>query len=180
MLLDPQKSLLLIVDMQEKLVPAMFDKDDLLKNCVILVQTAALAGVPALASEQYPDGLGPTLPQLVDKYADLRRFPKMEFSCVKNSDLQRAIAAAARSQIVVCGIEAHVCVTQTAIDLKQAGYDVFVAADATASRLKSSKDVAMQRLSASGVTIVTSEMAGFEWVGSAAAPAFRPFSKLIR
>lgn len=180
MLLDPQISLLLVVDMQEKLVPAMSDKDELLRNCGILMQAASLAGVPALASEQYPDGLGPTLTQLADKYTELRRLPKIEFSCVKNDELKRTITAAARSQIVVCGIEAHVCVTQTAIDLKRAGYDVFVATDATASRLKSSKDIAMQRLSAAGVTIVTTEMAGFEWIGSAAAPAFKPFSKLIR
>lgn len=180
MLMDPRASLLLIVDVQEKLVPAMSDKDELVRNCSILLQAAAVAGVPVLASEQYPDGLGATLPELTKDHADLRRLAKVEFSCVRNEGLRREIDSLARPQIIVCGVEAHVCVTQTAIDLKASGKDVFVAADATASRQRYSKDVAMQRLSASGICVVTTEMVVFEWAGTAAAPAFKPLSKLIR
>lgn len=180
MLLDPRLSLLLVVDVQEKLVPAMSEKDELVKNCSILLQAASLAGVPVLVSEQYPAGLGATLPEITTQHADLKRFPKVEFSCARNEDLKRAIDSAAGSQMIICGVEAHVCVTQTAIDLKKAGKDVFVVTDATASRQRSSKDVAMQRLSASGISVVTAEMVVFEWAGTAAAPTFKQLSKLVR
>lgn len=180
MLMDPHSSLLLIVDLQEKLVPAMSDKDELVRNCSILLQAAATAGVPVIASEQYPNGLGGTLPEIAKDHAALKRLPKVEFSCAQNEGLKREIDASSRSQIIVCGVEAHVCVTQSAIDLRKAGKEVFVVADATASRQRYSKDIAMQRLSASNVFVVTTEMVVFEWAGTAAAPTFKPLSKLIR
>jgi nicotinamidase-related amidase len=178
MLLDRTKSLLLLVDMQERLVPAMADPKDVTNRCGILLRAAYELGVPIFASEQYPKGLGPTLPELTE-FAT-RRLEKMEFSAYANPGIQGELMRAGQKQIVLAGVEAHVCVLQTGLDLIDAGYRVFVAADAVASRRTESRAVALDRLTRAGATPITVEMALFEWLRSAEAPEFRSISKLIR
>ena len=178
MLLERAKSLLLLVDMQERLVPAMADPADVTRQCGILLRAAYELGVPIFASEQYPKGLGPTLPDLAE-FAT-RRLQKMEFSAYANRDIKDELQRAGQSQLILAGVEAHVCVLQTGLDLIEAGYQVFVAADAVASRRAESREVALHRLARAGATLITVEMALFEWLRSASAPEFRSISRLIR
>jgi|AraplaMF_Col_mMF_1032025.scaffolds.fasta_scaffold00103_97 nicotinamidase-related amidase len=178
MLLERAKSLLLLVDMQERLVPAMADAADVTDRCGILLKAAYELGVPIFASEQYPKGLGPTLPQLAE-FAT-RRMEKLEFSAYANPIIRDELKRAGQSQLILAGVEAHVCVLQTGLDLIDAGFQVFAVADAVASRRPESREIALQRLARAGATIITVEMALFEWLRSASAPEFRSISKLIR
>lgn len=180
MLLSSTTSLLLLIDVQVRLEAAMPRDGGLVRNASILVKAAREIGTPVIASEQYPKGLGPTVPELADLLAASERHEKVEFSCQRNAGLAAAIAASGRTQIVIAGIEAHVCVLQTALDLVGPGRTVYVVADAIASRDPKSRDIALTRMAAAGVTIVTTEMVAFEWVGSASAPQFKAISALIR
>ena len=126
-----------------------------------------------IASEQYPKGLGPTVPEIAALLAEEERSPKMEFSCRANSGLAAAIEGRGRTQIVISGIEAHVCVLQTALDLLGMERSIYVVADAVASRNPWSRDIALRRMGDAGATIVTTEMVAFEWLRTAAAPQFK-------
>jgi nicotinamidase-related amidase len=178
MLLERAKSLLLLVDMQERLVPAMANAADVTDRCGILLRAAYELGVPIFASEQYPKGLGATLPALAE-FAT-RRLEKVEFSAYANPAIRDELKCAGQSQLILAGVEAHVCVLQTGLELIEAGYQVFVVADAVASRRAESREVALQRIARAGATLITVEMALFEWLRSASAPEFRSISKLIR
>ena len=178
MLLERAKSLLLLVDMQERLVPAMAGAADVTANCSILLRAAEALAVPVLASEQYPQGLGSTIPALAELAP--RRLEKLEFSAYANPTIRDELSRTGRRQMVLCGIEAHVCVLQTGLELIEAGFQVFVVADAVASRRPESREVALHRLGRAGATRITVEMALFEWLRSAGAPEFRTISRLIR
>jgi nicotinamidase-related amidase len=178
MLLERTKSLLLLVDMQERLVPAMVDAADVTQRCGVLLKAAYELGVPILASEQYPKGLGATLPALAE-FAT-RRIEKLEFSAYANPDIKDELTRARQPQLILAGVEAHVCVLQTGLDLIDAGFQVFVVADCVSSRRAESREVALHRIARAGATLITAEMALFEWLRSASAPEFRAISKLIR
>lgn len=166
--------------MQERLVPAMEPERPFVAICGKLLEAANTREIPALASEQYPKGLGRTVPELAGLVPETHRYEKMEFSCYANEAIRGALQAVKRPQIVLAGIEAHVCVLQTAVELASAGHAVFVVTDATASRRPESRETAFRRMEAEGVTLVTLEMVMFEWLRSAADPEFRALSKLIR
>jgi len=180
MLLNPTTSLLLLIDVQVRLEAAMPKDDPMLRNSSIMIKAAREVGVPIIASEQYPKGLGPTVPELAELLGDGERHEKVEFSCMRNAGLAKAIEASGRSQIVLGGIEAHVCVLQTALELASEHRQVYVIADAVASRDPRSREIALKRMADAGVVIVTTEMAVFEWVGSASSPQFKAISALIR
>jgi nicotinamidase-related amidase len=148
--------------------------------CSRLLLAANALGIPAIASEQYPRGLGRTVPELADLVPPALRYEKMEFSCYANAAIRQALTRVNRPQVVLAGIEAHVCVLQTALDLAAAGSAVFVVTDGTASRRPESREMAFRRLAGAGVTLVTLEMVLFEWLRSAADPEFRAISRLIR
>ena len=178
MLLERTKSLVLLVDMQERLVPAMADAADVTARCGILLRAAYELGVPILATEQYPKGLGSTIPALAE-FAT-RRLEKVEFSAYANSAIKDELTRAGQPQIVLAGVEAHVCVLQTALELIDAGFQVFAVTDAVSSRRPDSREVALHRIARAGATLITAEMALFEWLRSASAPEFCSISKLIR
>lgn len=180
MLIDPSRSLLLVIDVQERLAPAMSDSVAVVRNAAILLQAAVEMKVPALLSEQYPKGLGITLPELRRLAREEDIYYKMEFSAAKSPSIEKRLSSESRDQIIVAGIEAHVCVLQTALDLGGSGRSVFVVADAVDSRRAESKAVALDRMRVAGIEVVTTEMVVFEWLRSAAAPAFKALSKLIR
>jgi len=180
MLATAEQCVLLVIDMQERLLPAMSEQEQSLKNALILVTAAREMGVPVLASEQYSKGLGRTVPELSALIGPDDVFAKTEFSCSENVEIRSRISALRRSQVVLAGFESHVCVLQTAFGLSELGMKTFVAADATASRQTSSKEIACSRLARAGIEIVTTEMVVFEWLKSADAPAFRTLSRLIR
>lgn len=180
MLINAASSLLLIIDMQERLLPAISDASDVERNCAILIKAASRRGAPLVVTEQYPKGLGRTVPGLSELLPQNSTMEKLEFSCARNAEIMKRLEATGRKQVVVCGVEAHVCVLQTAMDLQSRGFDVFVAIDACGSRREESKQVASARLSAAGISVVTTEMVVFEMLETAGSPDFRELSKLIQ
>src|SRR5688572_19403501 len=160
MLIARDKSQLLIVDVQDKLLGAISGKDRVVDRCVRLVRAARLLDIPITLSEQYPQGLGPTADPIREAFANAGIVvDKVEFSCLKNEPLRERLhemRRRGRPQVVIAGIEAHVCVLQTAIDLEAQGFEAFVVADATGSRSKLNRKLAIGRLLKSGVDVVDS------------------------
>ncbi|MET1028302.1 MAG: isochorismatase family protein [Dongiaceae bacterium] len=179
MLIEHTKSQLLLIDLQARLVPVMAPGEDLVRQCGILIEAARELQVPVLASEQYPIGLGRTIPVLRDMLAVGEIYEKDEFSCLANAELQERLLRF-DCQTIIAGIEAHVCVLQTAMALRAMGRPVYVVVDATASRRALSKQVALDRLAAAGAELVTTEMVVFEWLRRAGTPVFRKLIRLIR
>ena len=180
MLIRADDACLLVVDLQERLAPAIADKEAAVGNCARLLQAAERLAVPVLISEQYPRGLGTTMPAIASLAPQAQRIEKLSFSCMGETAFTEALESLGRSQVVVCGMEAHVCVLQTAMEMQASGIETFVVADATGSRQEESKRVALARMARAGVEVVTSEMVIFEWLGRAGSEAFREVSKLVR
>jgi nicotinamidase-related amidase len=180
MLIERDKSCLLIVDVQEKLAPAVSDPANVIRNAGILMRAAARLGVPLVVSEQYPQGLGATVPELRALAPESARIAKLSFSCADDPALRQRIKEAQRSLIVIVGMEAHVCVLQSALGFQQAGYKIVVVADAISSRAPANRDAALQRLRENGAEVATTEMVLFEWLGQAGTPEFKELSKLIK
>ena len=177
MRLQRDKSQLLIVDVQEKLLPAIDGRDEVLAMCQRLVHMAKTLDVPITVSEQYPRGLGPTVAPLKDKIGNGARYmSKVHFSCLGDEALRdhlHALRKQGLNQVVIGGMEAHVCVAQTAIDLEDQGFEVFLVADAVSSRSPRSRELAFARLASDGVDVVDSEMVMFEWLDRAGTPEFK-------
>ncbi len=161
-------------------MPAMMAPARTIKNTRLLLQAAAITDVPALLTEQYPKGLGHTIPEIATMAGQAQVLPKMHFSCMEDAGFAGAFRALGRRQAVLTGMEAHICVVQTAASLVEEGYEVFVVSDATASRTQESEAACLDRLSAAGVSIVTTEMVIFEWLGQAGTDAFRQMLPLIK
>jgi len=202
MLLDLESSQLVLIDYQDRLMPAMLDSQLVLQNAVRLAQMAAVLEVPTFYTEQNPSKLGGTAPELLDalKQAHARTLAKMQFSAVEEGlgellkppakpvqgnarslpkHLQKP-SAAERETIVLAGCEAHVCLLQTALDLLEDEFDVWVVTDACSSRTERNRDAAFDRLAGAGVELVTTEMVAFEWLRSAEHPAFKQVQGLIK
>ncbi|MDA8870970.1 hydrolase [Rhizobiaceae bacterium] len=173
MLIRATDSVLVVIDMQERLVPAMLAPARTLKNATLLLETANELEIPAMLTEQYPAGLGRTVPEVLRVADGIPIFEKVHFSCMEDATFAAAMKSHGRRQVVIAGMEAHICVVQTAASLLEMGYEVFVVSDATASRTIESESACVARLSAAGVGIVTSEMVVFEWLGQAGTPAFK-------
>ena len=177
MLMNANKSMLLVVDLQEKLTPHVVDHQELTEYCAWLMELANTLEIPTLVSEHYPKGLGHTLSALKSHVAQENILEKVHFSCASESKCLEAIHGFGRKQIVIVGIEAHVCILQTAIELLEQDLDVFVVADAISSRALSDKQMALGRMRHVGVQIVTKEMVFFEWVHKAGTPQFKELSQ---
>ena len=183
MLMDASKSFLLIVDMQERLLPVMAGATELERRVLILIKAAKALNVPVLASEQYPKGLGPTVAPVKEAIGNAPVFGKLSFSCWRDEVLKEHLTGlheGGRPQAIIAGIESHVCVLQTAADLAQAGFAVFAVADALSSRSLTSLELAEERMRQEGVEIVNTEMAIFELLGKAGTPQFKELSGLIK
>jgi nicotinamidase-related amidase len=176
---DRQRSRVVMVDVQDKLVAAMPRGDELVANVRWLAEAAKLCGVPVHATEQYPQGLGATVSSLQEYAA--QRPPKVRFSAKESLGWTTALSDPdGRDQVILAGVEAHVCVLQTAFDLMAAGYRVTIAADAISSRREFDQQIAITRLRDAGATIATIESIAFEWLETAAAPEFRAVSALAK
>lgn len=180
LLVKAEDSLLLVVDLQQRLAPAISGRDAVEARVATLIRGARRVGVPVRASEQYPQGLGPTVPAIAALLDDVERLPKRAFSCAAEPDFLAALGGLGRSQVVICGMEAHVCVLQTALGLSAAGFSVFAVADAMGSRDPANREIALRRLAGAGVVPVTSEMVLFEWLGDCDNAAFKDLLGLIR
>jgi len=179
MQIDSRHSVLVLVDFQARLMPAIDEAERVLDNAVFLAQVARTLGVPVLGTEQNPKALGANdgrVRELCD-----RTLSKAHFSAVADGLLTEltALAPSAR-QVVVAGCETHVCLLQTALDLQQAGFETFVVAEACGSRRPEDKLTALHRLQQAGATMATAEMVAFEWLRTCEHPAFRDVLSLIK
>jgi nicotinamidase-related amidase len=180
MLIRAKESCLIVIDMQERLVPAMQAPARTIRNAKILIIAAKRLGIPVLLTEQYPKGLGHTVPDLARVADGLTVLEKLHFSCMEDDGFAAAFRALGRRQAVIAGMEAHICVMQTAATLMEEGYEVFVVTDVTSSRTLESEKACLDRLSSGGAGIVTTEMVVFEWLGEAGTPAFKELLPLIK
>jgi len=181
-LLARASSRLLIVDVQQKLIPHIPVAESLTSNCEKLIRAAGILGVPVSATEQYPQGLGKTVAELsalLPGSADGSIAEKLRFSCAEVLEWGTASADVERYQIVVAGIEAHVCVQQTVLDLLSCGFRLYVVADAVASRKKFDWQIALQRMADAGAVVTTTESVLFEWCEAAGTAEFKQISRLI-
>lgn len=173
MVINRDQSCLVIVDVQEKLCPVMDDPRRVIYNGCRLLRGAGLLDVPILVTEQYSKGIGATVVDLRAYYDPAQTIEKITFSCTGEPIFMERLRALARPQVVVAGIESHVCVQQTCLGLKALGFEVFVVEDACSSRRRSDLDLAMQRMGQSGVQVVSTEMVLFEWLARGDDPQFR-------
>ena len=177
---DRNQSQLVIVDMQTRLSSVMTDHvDDVVKNCATLLQSAALLEIPTILTEQYPKGLGSTVPDLSQYMVGKKAVEKTAFSCCGEPAFNRQLLGD-HSQVILAGMEAHICVLQTALDLLAQGKTVFVLEDAVISRNPENKRNALSRMREAGVIISNTESLVFEWLGVAEGDAFKKISQLVR
>jgi nicotinamidase-related amidase len=177
-LLNRESAALLVIDVQDRINAVMADQSHL-SRIEVLVEACQGLEVPVLASEQYPQGLGPTVESLATALG--ASIPgKLTFSCARDEGLRKAVEESGRKQIIVTGIEAHVCVLQTAIDLINAGYEVHVPHDAVNSRRPADKEWALHRMAAGGAVISTTESALFELLERCDTQDFKTVAKLIK
>ncbi len=176
MLIDAKSSALLVVDVQGKLVPAISGWQPLLDHVVWLIRVARRMDIPVLACEQYPQGLGPTHPLIAAELPPGCVAGKLHFSAVAGG-CHGFAAAGSHPQLVVCGMETHVCVLQTVMELLAGGRQVFVVEEAVGSRRDSDKALALARMRDAGAAIVSREMVAFEWLRKADTDLFRDISR---
>lgn len=179
-MLSLKDTVVVIIDVQEKLLHAMHKKEELLENFQKLVKGAQVLGVPMLWTEQYPEGLGPTVPEIAEHLKDIQPITKRSFSCCANHQFVQSVENLRRKQIVIAGIETHVCVYQTTMDLLRLGYEVQVVADAVSSRTIENKQIGLQRMSNAGVILTSTEMILFELLRVAEGPKFKEILKIVK
>jgi nicotinamidase-related amidase len=171
---------LCVVDVQGKLAHLMHEKEELFLNVERLIKGAQILEMPIILTEQYPKGLGPTLSQLTELMSDVKPIEKISFSCCANDDFSEKIRELGRRQLLLTGIETHICIYQTSLDLIEAGYEVSLVADAVSSRTEFNKSIALDRIKTAGALLTTTEMALFELLHKAEGPKFKEISKLIK
>ncbi len=171
---------LLAVDLQERLLPAMNERERVVANARRLILGAALMRLPFWVTEQYPKGLGPTVPEVRELLGEVRPLEKLTFSAYTASGLMEGVISRSVTEVVLCGIEAHVCVTQTCLDLLDAGMRVFVVRDAITSRTIENCAAGIDRMRAAGAILVTTEMILFELMEKAGAPGFKELQRLVK
>jgi len=176
MLIKRDTSVLLLVDVQERLAPAIHDGQRVVENCVWLAGVAARVEVPVVVTEHFPDKIGATVPTLKAATQTARYVRKQCFSAQTDGCLA-GTAVDTHAQVVVCGTEAHVCVLQTALELRWAGKSVYVVADASGSRNPRDRDAGFERMRQHGIEIVTREMVAFEWLQRGGTELFRGVSR---
>lgn len=180
MFMDAEQSCLVVVDIQAKLNPVMFDSARAPSGAAKLLKGAEILGIPALISEQYPKGIGATVDDLQALMPQGCPIEKDSFSCLENGDFVRRFEELDRPQVVLCGIETHICVLQTALHFLGGGAEVFMVRDASASRTRENHEAALERIRDAGGWVVTVEMVLFEWLKRSGTPEFKHISQLIK
>ena len=182
-ILDPKQTVLVMVDMQEPFLQVMHDRERLVANVRLLVQTAVTLGVPVIPTTQYAERMGDVVPEITALFRDFsaaRSTDKLCFSCAGADGFLQGITSFDRRQILVCGVETHICVSQTALDLVHHGYQVHVAADAVSSRTLEKHKLGMERMRDSGVLPCAAEAAVYELLREAGTPAFKSLLPFIK
>jgi nicotinamidase-related amidase len=175
-----ENSVGLVIDIQERLVPVMEDNEQLVENCSKLIQGLQVLGLPLLVTQQYTKGLGETIDEIKSVIPDFQFIEKKDFSCFDEPVFAEKLALTGAKNVIICGIESHVCVLQTAIDLKEAGYTPVVVMDCVSSRSFDNIDLAAERFRYEGIMMSSLESVLFELTRSAGAPGFKEISKLVK
>jgi len=173
--LEPERCALIVVDIQEKLLPPIYQKEQLIKNCQLLIRLAGILKLPALMTTQYAKGLGNTVPEIASLLPETQAIDKQMFSCF-GSDVFCSLLKRLpgnRNTVLLCGMESHICVTQTALGALREGYIVHVASDAVSSRTEWNWKIGLERMRAAGAVISSTEMIVYELLRSSGAPAFK-------
>ncbi len=171
---------LVVVDVQGKLAQLVHDKETLFKNIRILIQAAKILNIPVLWCQQVPAALGDTIPEIAELLTDNQPINKSSFSCCGCEEFNSKLEKFGRRQILLSGLETHVCVYQTAVDLLARDCEVNVVADAVSSRTPANKDIGLKRITAEGARISSTELALFEILKTAEHPSFKQIAKLVR
>lgn len=178
-MLDTKKFSLVVVDVQGKLATLMHDRQNLFKNIRILIEAAKILDAPVIWTQQCPDALGATVPEIAELLNGIEPIDKSSFSCCGDVQFMRKLDFH-RPQILLCGIETHVCIWQTASDLRDKGFTANVIADAVSSRTLENKQTALTHMLANGINIYSTEMAIFELLKTADHPKFKQIAKLVK
>ena len=170
----------LVIDIQERLVPVMEESEQLVENCSKLIQGLQILGLPLLITQQYTKGLGETIDEIKSLFPDFQYIEKKDFSCLDEPVFAEKLALSGAKNVIICGIESHVCVLQTALDLKASGYNPVVVFDCVSSRSFDNVDLAAERFRYEGIMMTSMESILFELTRSAGAPGFKEISKLVK
>jgi nicotinamidase-related amidase len=170
----------LVIDIQERLVPAMAENEALVKNSKILIEGLQTLSIPLLVTQQYTKGLGETIAEIGSIITNFSPIEKRDFSCCDETSVREQLKLYDAQNVIICGIESHVCVLQTAIDLKEAGYNPVVVMDCVSSRSLDNVDLAAERFRHEGIMMTSYESVLFELTRSSAAEEFRAISKLVK
>ncbi|HVO78573.1 MAG TPA: hydrolase [Candidatus Bathyarchaeia archaeon] len=173
--LQAEQSALIVVDIQEKLLPPIFNRDELVKNSQLLIRLANILELPTIVTTQYVKGLGPTVPEIASLLTGTQPIDKMQFGCFGCSEFRSTLKMlpGIRNTLLVCGMEAHICVMQTVLGALNDGYLVHVASDAVGSRVRWNWDIGLDRMRAAGAVISTTEMMIYELLRSSGTPQFK-------
>lgn len=177
-MLNPSTTLLVVIDAQERLIPAVQDSEKIIHNLRIMIQGAHLFDVPVLALEQV--NLGPVVPPLAELLTGTRPIGKKSFSCCGEPKFLQALEAAGRRQILIGGVETHICVHQSALDLVERGYETLVLEDCVSSRTAANRETGLRRMNAEGVKSTSAEMALYELLRVAEGEAIRALTRLVK
>jgi len=179
-MLNPENTALIIIDVQEKLSRVMYEKEMLFNDIQKLIKGIQVLDIPVIVTEQYPKGLGPTIPEVSNLFPNFQPIPKISFSCCGNERFLQELNDLHRKQVLIAGIETHVCVYQTALDLLSLGYEVQVVTDCVSSRTPANRDIGLNRVSQAGAIPTSTEMALFELLKVADGERFRAISKIVK
>lgn len=179
-ILKKENAVLIVVDIQERLAVAMSEKDRVIANTQHLIEAARLLRLPLLVTEQYPKGLGPTVDGIKDALTEYAPIEKITFSCCGETSFLDAVSAGGKKQVILTGMETHVCVLQTCIDLLHAGYDVHVVSDAVCSRSSENYRTALEYMRDAGAVITCTETVLFQLLEKAGSDEFKAISKRIK
>jgi nicotinamidase-related amidase len=178
--LERERTVLVVVDVQEAFRPAVFDFERIVRNVAILVQGARALDVPILITEQYPKGLGRTVPEVSRHLDGIEPIEKLCFSAAEAGEFSELLSESGREQVLLGGLESHVCVNQTADDLLRAGSEVHVAQDAVSSRTEENLNLGLRKMERAGAVITSVETALFELLRAAGTPEFKEIQKLVK
>lgn len=180
MRLDIHHSIAICVDVQERLFPLVYQHEEIEQRIIMLIKGLAIVGVPVIVTQQYTNGLGPTIPSVAEAVGPFVPIEKITFSCCGSDAVEAIVLGGARHCIVLFGIETHVCVLQTALDLLAQGQKVVVVEDCVSSRRQNDKHIAIERLRHAGAVISTAESLLFEYLGKAGTDTFKAISALVK
>ena len=170
----------MVVDFQERLMPVIAQKEELEKRVNILIKGLKTLEIPTFVTQQYTKGIGMTIPSIIESMGSDEYMDKITFSCYDDEAIKTRIEESGCKNVIICGIESHICILQTCIDLKAAGYNPILVVDCIGSRKLSDKEVALMRAQSEGVTLTTSESILFELTRRAGSDQFKTISKLIK